>query len=158
MILNMRNGNRAATGLVCLGMLALAAPLGAGDLPKCSYKGITLKGKVQLVDSFPDIKVQIVESFPDIKVRKMSGFADDCGEWQFVDSFPDFTIQYVTSFPDVRVQYVDGFPERIAVFQTVFWEPRDTTSLRELIATTDLVRGKTVLEIGTGSGLVSLCC
>jgi release factor glutamine methyltransferase len=55
-------------------------------------------------------------------------------------------------------EYVDGFPERIAVFQTVFWEPRDTDSLRELIETTDLVRGKAVLEIGTGSGLVSLSC
>jgi methylase of polypeptide subunit release factors len=55
-------------------------------------------------------------------------------------------------------EYVDGFPAKIAVFQTVFWEPRDTNSLRELIASTDLVRGKTVLEIGTGSGLVSLCC
>lgn len=55
-------------------------------------------------------------------------------------------------------KYVDGFAEKIAVFQTVFWEPRDTNSLRELIETTDLVRGKTVLEIGTGSGLVSLCC
>ncbi len=55
-------------------------------------------------------------------------------------------------------EYVDGLPEQIAVFQTVFWEPRDTTSLRELIANTDLVRGKSVLEIGTGSGLVSLCC
>jgi methylase of polypeptide subunit release factors len=54
-------------------------------------------------------------------------------------------------------EYVDGFPERIAIFQTVFWEPRDTNSLRELIESTDLVHGKTVLEIGTGSGLVSLC-
>jgi len=50
------------------------------------------------------------------------------------------------------------FPGRIAVFETVFWEPRDTTSLRELIGTTSLVRQKTVLEIGTGSGLISLCC
>lgn len=55
-------------------------------------------------------------------------------------------------------EYVDGFRGKIAVFQTVFWEPRDTNSLRERIETTGLVRGKTVLEIGTGSGLVSLCC
>jgi release factor glutamine methyltransferase len=54
--------------------------------------------------------------------------------------------------------YVDDFPKSIAVFQTVFWEPRDTTSLRELIRTTPLVKDKTILEIGTGSGLVSLCC
>ncbi|MBC8354963.1 MAG: class I SAM-dependent methyltransferase [Planctomycetes bacterium] len=60
--------------------------------------------------------------------------------------------------PTIRSwEYVDGFPERIAVFQTVFWEPRDTNSMRELIETTDLVRNKSVLEIGTGSGLVSLC-
>src|SRR5436190_24325428 len=51
-----------------------------------------------------------------------------------------------------------GFPGRIAVFETVFWEPRDTTSLRELIGTTSLVRKKSVFEIGTGSGLISLCC
>lgn len=55
-------------------------------------------------------------------------------------------------------EYVDGFPEKIAVFDTVFWEPRDTTSLRELIQSTDLVKGKEILEIGTGSGLVSLSC
>lgn len=55
-------------------------------------------------------------------------------------------------------EYVDGFPNKVAVFQTVFWEPRDTNSLRELIETTGLVHGKSVLEIGTGSGLVSLCC
>lgn len=42
--------------------------------------------------------------------------------------------------------------------ETVFWEPDDTSSLRKLIRETELVRGKTVLEIGTGSGLVALCC
>lgn len=57
-----------------------------------------------------------------------------------------------------RHVFADGFPQQLAVFETVFWELRDTTSLRELIQTTDLVRGKEVLEIGTGSGLVSLCC
>lgn len=57
-----------------------------------------------------------------------------------------------------RWEYVEGIPQRIAVFQTVFWEPRDTTSLRDLIANSTLVRDKSVLEIGTGSGLVALCC
>lgn len=58
----------------------------------------------------------------------------------------------------VRWEYVDDFPVRLAVYETVFWEPRDTDSLRELLRTTALVRDKTVLEIGTGSGLVSLAC
>jgi len=55
-------------------------------------------------------------------------------------------------------EYVDGFPGKIAVFDTVFWEPRDTESLRELIRTTSLVEGRDVLEIGTGSGLVAIAC
>ena len=53
---------------------------------------------------------------------------------------------------------VEDFREPIAQFETVFWEPLDTVSLRRLIRETPLVKGKTVLEIGVGSGLVSLCC
>ena len=54
-----------------------------------------------------------------------------------------------------RVDYLRG---RIAQFRTVFWEPGDTTSLRKLIFLTEEFRGKRILEIGTGSGLISLCC
>ena len=53
---------------------------------------------------------------------------------------------------------VEDFPEEIALFESVFWEPRDTTTLRRLIRQPSFVRDKTVLEIGTGSGLLSLCC
>ncbi|MEO1983789.1 MAG: 50S ribosomal protein L11 methyltransferase, partial [Fuerstiella sp.] len=53
---------------------------------------------------------------------------------------------------------VESLPNQIAVFDHVFWEPDDTRSLRELLRTTDLVHNKSVLEIGTGSGIVSLCC
>lgn len=76
----------------------------------CTYNGIKLYGKVQVVDSFPDIKVQVVNSFPDLKVQKVDSFADSCGKWEFVDSFPDFKIQYVVSFPDIKIQFVDSFP------------------------------------------------
>lgn len=61
--------------------------------------------------------------------------------------------------PPIRaLASVEDFPVKLTVFETVFWEPRDTTSLRELIRDTQLVENKRVLEIGTGSGLVSLCC
>ncbi len=61
--------------------------------------------------------------------------------------------------PPIRGRHrVDELPFDIVVFETVFWEPRDTTSLRRLIASTDLVHDRAVLEIGTGSGLVALCC
>ena len=42
--------------------------------------------------------------------------------------------------------------------ETVFWGPADTVSLRALIFNTPNLKGSHVLEIGTGSGLVSLCC
>ena len=81
-----------------------------GSLTDCSRNGIELKGKVQFVESFPDIKIQIVESFPDINVKMVESFPNDCGEWQVVESFPDFKIQIVESFPDIKVKYVESFP------------------------------------------------
>jgi hypothetical protein len=78
--------------------------------PDCICKGINLYGRVQFVESFPDLKIQIVESFPDIKVKLVESFPDACGEWQVVESFPDFKVQVVESFPDLKVQYVESFP------------------------------------------------
>ena len=76
----------------------------------CYHNGIELKGKVQFVDSFPDLKVKFVSSFADIDVKFVSSFPDNCGEWQEVSSFPDFTIQVVDSFPDIEVKKVSSFP------------------------------------------------
>jgi hypothetical protein len=67
------------------------------DFEDCTFNGFPLYGKIQVVDSFPDIKVQIVESFPDIKVK-------------VVESFPDFKIQFVDSFPDIKIKFVESFP------------------------------------------------
>ena len=53
---------------------------------------------------------------------------------------------------------VAQLPADLMILDTVFWEPDDTLSLRHLISNSDLVRQKHVLEIGTGSGLISLCC
>ncbi len=76
----------------------------------CTYKGIKLYGKVQVVTSFPDIKVKVVSSFADLKVENVTSFPDKCGKWQFVTSFPDFKIQYVDSFPDIEITMVNSFP------------------------------------------------
>lgn len=80
------------------------------DKAGCSYNGIKLYGKVQVVESFPDLKVKVVTSFPDLKVKTVSSFPDECGKWQMVESFPDFKIQFVSSFPDVSIEYVESFP------------------------------------------------
>ena len=76
----------------------------------CSHNGIELKGKVQIVDSFPDLKIQYVSAFSDIDVQFVSAFPSDCGKWQLVDSFPDFKVKVVSSFPDIKVKKVSAFP------------------------------------------------
>ena len=82
----------------------------SGNLGDCTFKGISLHGKVQFVDAFPDIKIQVVTAFPDLKVKMVDAFPDDCGEWQAVTAFPDFKVQVVDAFPDIKIQYVDAFP------------------------------------------------
>lgn len=93
-------------------LLGLFPAVAGAEKPStdCMLKGIRLAGKVQVVDSFPDLKVQIVTSFPDLKVKPVDSFPDDCGEWRFVESFPDFKIQYVESFPDLKIEMVESFP------------------------------------------------
>lgn len=95
-------------------LLLLTGPLAASDgkigKQACSLKGHRLYGKVQVVNSFPDLKVQVVNSFPDLKVKVVNSFADSCGEWLMVNSFPDFKIQFVNSFPDLKIEYVNSFP------------------------------------------------
>jgi hypothetical protein len=77
---------------------------------ECSFNGIRLSGKIQFVESFPDLTVQVVESFPDLRVKIVDSFANDCGEWQIVDSFPDFKVQIVESFADIKIKFVESFP------------------------------------------------
>ena len=80
------------------------------DFESCTYKDFPLHGKIQFVESFPDITIQIVESFPDIKVKIVNSFPDDCGEWQIVDSFPDVKVKIVESFPYLKIKFVESFP------------------------------------------------
>ncbi len=59
---------------------------------------------------------------------------------------------------ELRIRHWHYVPElevELAQFETVFWEPEDTASLRAAIAADPRVRGATVLEIGTGTGLVA---
>ena len=82
------------------------------DKVDCNCKGHRLYGRVQIVDSFPDLKVQIVTSFPDLKVLTVDSNPARCGEWKMVDKFPDLKIQIVNSFPDLKIQFVKTFPGR----------------------------------------------
>lgn len=77
---------------------------------ECTFNSIQLFGKIQFVDSFPDLTVQVVESFPDLKVKIVNSFPDNCGEWQIVDSFPDIKVKIVESFADIKIKFVESFP------------------------------------------------
>ncbi|MEM8638228.1 MAG: hypothetical protein AAGG51_05425 [Cyanobacteria bacterium P01_G01_bin.54] len=101
--------------IITVGLILLISPLSLArdadiDPEQCSYNGIPLYGKVQFVESFPDLEIKFVESFPDLEVKFVENFPDDCGEWEIVTSFPDFTIKPVTSFPDLEVEIVESFP------------------------------------------------
>lgn len=104
--------NRGWAAALFLGaaLMSPGAQAGSSDVANCQWNGINLRGKVKIVDSFPDIKVEVVTSFPDLNVKKVTSFPDDCGEWEFVESFPDFTVKFVDSFPDIKIEYVDSFP------------------------------------------------
>lgn len=95
-----------------LAIVLACAPAMAEEIidEACTFEGLPLKGKVEFVESFPDIKIQMVDSFPDLKVKLVDSFADDCGEWEVVESFPDFKVQIVESFPDLKVKLVESFP------------------------------------------------
>jgi hypothetical protein len=91
-----------------LAALLVLSPVSAD----CTAKGHRLYGRVQVVNSFPDIKVKVVDAFPDLRVRTVTTRASRCGEWQLVTSFPDLRVQFVDAFPDVRVSIVGAFPGR----------------------------------------------
>ncbi len=46
----------------------------------------------------------------------------------------------------------------IVQFESVFWEPDDTVSLRHLITEDKICDGRDVLEIGTGTGVIAILC
>lgn len=50
------------------------------------------------------------------------------------------------------------FDGEIVQFESVFWEPDDTVSLRAMIVDDGIASGRDVMEIGTGTGLLSILC
>lgn len=81
--------------------------------------------------------------------------------WAFTSIAPAAGIDLGQPVPDgfhvAHWQQIDDLRWSVAQFDSVFWDPRDTPSLRGQIRTNHLARGKQVLEIGVGTGLLSLC-
>lgn len=75
-----------------------------------------------------------------------------------VGSSPPAIPARLTDAGIVRWVYVPELSRELVILDSVFWESADTDSLRQRIVLEPLVRGAHVLEIGTGSGLLSLCC
>ena len=60
-----------------------------------------------------------------------------------------YTIYQTFSVPELNDQ-------ELVQFESVFWEPDDTVSLRKMLAEDAIADRRRVMEIGTGSGLLSL--
>ncbi len=80
--------------------------------------------------------------------------------YQTEEEQPD---EYVINAADVGLKIrdwheLDGLAKPLAQFDTVFWEPDDTASLRSWLAQSPKVKDAHILEIGTGTGLISLLC
>ncbi|MCX6116927.1 MAG: hypothetical protein NT027_05255 [Proteobacteria bacterium] len=92
------------------GEIAGSQLFAAGLDSSCTFKGKKLWGKIQFVNSVPDVKVQVVNALPDLKVMNVKAFPDSCGKWLEVSSLPDLKVQIVKSLPDIKIQYVNSFP------------------------------------------------
>jgi hypothetical protein len=80
------------------------------DPYSCTFKGINLYGKVEVVDHNPDIRVEVVSSFPDIVVDSNASWTSKCGEWKMVTSNADFRVQFVRSGSDLKVKFDHSWP------------------------------------------------
>ncbi len=97
--------------MITIALCICAALAYAGQIADdCTYNGIPLYGRVQVVDFMADFTVQKVSFLPDLRVKDTPSFPSQCGEWQFVEFMPDFTIQYVDFLPDFTIQMVDFAP------------------------------------------------
>jgi hypothetical protein len=82
------------------------------DLEYCTYKGIPLKGWVEIVEYGADFSVSFVqyESEADIVVETAAGISssDPCCTWSFASYGADFTIEIDNSIPDLKVYVNDS--------------------------------------------------
>ncbi len=65
----------------------------------------------------------------------------------------DYPFKVAQTWPAEGLPHCD-----IVQFESVFWEPADTASLRNLIVDEGICSGLDVLEIGTGTGLIAVLC
>ena len=91
-------------GLILFSVLLTTTTAFAGKVgDDCTFKGKKLYGKVQYVDSFPDLKIKFVDSFPDLEVEKVTSSPSKCGQWQIVNSFADLKVKVETGMKGVKI-------------------------------------------------------
>jgi hypothetical protein len=76
----------------------------------CMYKGKKLSGRIELVDTFPDIRVRVVKSNPHLRVQKMKANTARCGEWEIVKFPPSLRVMIDQVHGEIDIQYVNFSP------------------------------------------------
>lgn len=68
-----------------------------------------LKGRVKIVEDYPDFTVKIVEDYPDLEVEVVEFYVgNECGRIQFVTEYPKVTIKIVNDYPDITIRFKDS--------------------------------------------------
>ena len=86
------------------------APARRGVQADCTYGGVPLYGKVEVVDFMADFDVKVVDFMADLDVQEVDFMPTSCGKWQFVDFMPDFSVRFVDFMPDFTIKFVDFMP------------------------------------------------
>lgn len=82
----------------------------ARKLKGCSYKSISLYGKVKEISAFGDFKARVKDiDTVDLMIKVVDAFPIKYDEWQFVDSLEDFTVEFVDGFWDFEIVYINSF-------------------------------------------------
>ncbi len=71
----------------------------------CTFNGIPLYGRVEIVNAGADLRVEIVNAGADLKVTKVNYPSSSCGDWQIVNAGADFRVEIVNAGADLKIEW-----------------------------------------------------
>jgi hypothetical protein len=85
-------------------------PFVENDQDDCTYKGISMMGRIRIVDHGEDVKIRVVDRGEDVKIRLVERPALYCYEWRIVEHGEDLRVRIVDHGEDMKIRFVDYTP------------------------------------------------